>query len=135
MLADIQGRFKDRGIDPALWSLSPNGQRLLLAPELVVSIDCRGLKLFASYAECLIREHASCRHQFKEFRLPSGRKIVVERWLAQEFALYGDAREAFVSRYLHHGIYHQGDLLSDETDRPVGVETYECIVEGLQDYY
>ena len=134
-LANLQSRFADRGIDPALWSLTPNGQRMLLAPELLAGIDGRGLKLFVSYAECLIREHASCRHQFKEFRLPSGRKIVVERWLAQEFALDGDARDTFIRRYLHHGNNHQDGLSGAETGFPMEIDACECIVEGLQDYF
>ena len=133
--AALVRRFEDRGIDPTLWSMSPNGQRLFLAPELLTSTDCGGRELFVSYTDCQIREHASCRHQFKECRLPSGRKIVVERWLAQEFVLPGEARESFVRSYLHHGTHQQGDHCSDEAGHLLGIEAYECIVEGLQDYY
>jgi len=131
-LEGLTTKLASAGHDEALWLLQPARQRLLLAPAFWSEIDLSGFTPIVGYAECGIREQVSYRNPFREVRLPSGRKIAVERWAKEEFEL---TRED-LNLLLAADARSAGGA---ETVRPVhgtgGWQDYEVIAEGLQDYF
>jgi len=123
--------FRAAGRDPGQWDLLPARGRLVFATGLLDLVDFTHCRLIVTYAETAIREQLSYRNPFREIKLPSGRKVVVERAIADEIEFSDSDREAFILQFLIHGNDHpvpQGDGLSRAHAR-------ECIVEGLQEYF
>jgi len=124
-------RFKVAGRDPGQWEPNLARGRLACSAELLPLVDFARCGLIAAYSDTVIREQITYRNAFKEFRLPSGRKGSVERRVADEIEFSVQERETFVQQFLLHGNDHlppQGETLSR-------AHAYECIVEGLQDYF
>lgn len=123
-------RFRDAGCDPGLWNHNPSRGRLSFAGSLANLVDFSSFKLLVAYADTAIREHISYRNPFREARLPSGRKIVVERWEVDELEFRDGALESFV-QHLRHG----NEPLPPQDRGGSRAIAYERIVEGLQDYF
>lgn len=92
-----------RGADPSLFSLSSARDSLVVAAELLGMPDAPGARVNVSYAIASVRPAVTYRNPFREVRLPSGKKIVLERATVyqaltlspQELALF---RDSFLSR-------------------------------------
>jgi pyruvate formate-lyase activating enzyme-like uncharacterized protein len=124
-------RFRAAGCDPVLWDHNPARGRLAFAAGLLDLVDFAPFRLLTSYSETAIREHVSYRNPFREFRLPGGRRVVVERWGVDEIELGGRELEDFVQQFLLLGNAH----LPPQVGRCAPAVAYECIVEGLQAYF
>jgi len=121
--------LRSAGVATDLWSLA--GERLAFAAELWPRLDFSGLRLQVGYSEAAQLSSVSYRNYFIEVKLPSGKKLVVEkRKVCADRVLEGMAMEQFRARYL-------------ETESAVGapsaelaeLEEYEATVSGLQDYF
>ena len=124
-------RLRAAGTDPAQWDFNPSRGRLALAASLLDRVEMSSIRLLVTYGEAAIRENLSYRHPFKEVRLPSGRKVFVERWLAEEREVSSEERE-FFSRSLEEQDGARPPAILPEAS---ALSTYECIPEGLQDYF
>ena len=109
------------------------GERLLFASELWPRIDFSPFRLQVGYEEAAIRQTASSRNYFAEVRLPSGRKIAVERWpVAPSVELSGEE----ISRF--EGLLLRGEENGTEGalgEKGEAVGRFEFIPEGLQEYF
>jgi pyruvate formate-lyase activating enzyme-like uncharacterized protein len=124
-------RFRSAGHDPGQWDHNPARGRLAFSAELIPLVEFARCSLIAAYSDTVIREQISYQNAFREFRLPSGRKAWVERGPADEIAFNAGERETFIQQFLLHGNDHlppQGAVLAR-------AHAYECIVEGLQEYF
>lgn len=128
-LARQADSLRSAGVAAELWSLT--GERLAFAAELWPLIDFGGLRLQLGYSEAAQLSAVSYRNYFIEVKLPSGKKLVVEkRKVCADRVLEGVAVEQFWGRYL-------------QTDTPAGapsaelseLEEYEATVSGLQEYF
>ena len=114
-----------------LWQPHPQGERLIILPEDCASLDFNNLALTVSYSECVIRQSPSCHFPFVELRLPSGRKVAIEKRLAEDVTLHDDKIVSFQQIFLHHRT--SVNCVDDPLMRRL--HTYECIVEGMQEYF
>jgi pyruvate formate-lyase activating enzyme-like uncharacterized protein len=124
-------RLSAAGIGPGQWDYNPSRGRLALAANLLGLVEMTSARLVVSYGEAAIRETLSYRHPFKEVRLPSGRKVFVERWTVEERELAAEEREFFCRSLQKQDECHHPSAL------PVAspLQTFEFIPEGLQDYF
>jgi pyruvate formate-lyase activating enzyme-like uncharacterized protein len=123
--------FRSDGRDPFQWDFNPARDRLAFAPGLLDLVDFTHCRLIVTYTDTATREQLSYRNPFREFKLPSGRKIVVERWTADEIEFSGADLETFVQQFLIHG----NDRPASQGDGLSRAHACECIVEGLQEYF
>ncbi len=129
-LTSLADRFKASGRDE-LFALQAGRQRLLLSPELLPEVDMSDLKLIVTYSECAIMERATGRNQFKELLLPSRRKVVVERTVIDEVEVGCEDMQLFIEHY----VLHLNDHIPPRSGLCARAHRYECIVEGLQEYF
>lgn len=131
LLSLQEKRLREGGNDPELWSLSAGKQRLCFAPQLWPRLDFTGCELAVDYAECVIREPGSYRNPFREFRLPSGRKVAVERFAAQAARFAGDEMANFARRCL----WQDCSGLPPTSGALAQIIDYEFLLDGLQEYF
>ncbi|MBW2476769.1 MAG: radical SAM protein [Deltaproteobacteria bacterium] len=117
--------------DPNLWAPGQTLQRIYVSPESCLLCDLTGVDLIVSYSECTIRDSVSYRHPFKEIKLPSGRKAVVERRAVTEVTLSGEG----VGEFICHFLQHAANGLPSKDRQISGLLAYESVGEGLQDYF
>lgn len=128
-LAHQADALRSAGVASELWVLA--GERLAFAAQLWPLLDVSGLRLQVGYSEAAQLSSVSYRNYFIEVKLPSGKKLVVEkRKVCADRVLEGEALEQFRARYL-------------ETDAAMGaptaelaeLEDFEATVSGLQEYF
>jgi pyruvate formate-lyase activating enzyme-like uncharacterized protein len=109
------------------------GERLLFDAGLWPRVDFSSLRPQVGYDDAAIRETASGRNYFVEVRLPSGRKVAVERWPAGPAI---DLAREEIGRF--------GDLLLRGKEKRTGsaggekwaaLHHYELVPEGLLEYF
>jgi len=102
-IAHITADLVSKACDPAQWSLSADKGRLSVAalPFMLINPLPDAVKL--SYALVSMRPGITYRNPFKEIRLASGKKIVVERATAlSEIELSGSEIELFRASFLEN---------------------------------
>lgn len=121
--------LRSAGVAPELWSLA--GERLAFAAELWPRLDVHGLRLQIGYSEAAQLSAVSYRNYFIEVKLPSGKKLVVEkRKVCADRVLEGEAIGEFGKRYLREATVEAAlpPALAE-------LEAFETIVAGMQDYF
>lgn len=121
--------FRTAGVAAELWALA--GERLAFAAELWPLIDFSGLRLQVGYSEAAQLSAVSYRNFFVEVKLPSGKKLIVEkRKVCADRVLEGAAMGAFGARYLG-----RDSTVAGSPAELAELDGYEAIVTGLQDYF
>lgn len=129
LLARQADSLRRAGVAPELWSLA--GERLAFAAELWPLLDFSALRLQLGYSEAAQLAAVSYRNYFIEVKLPSGKKLVVEkRKVCADRVLEGLAVEQFRARYLD-----PETSASAPSAELAGLEEYEATVAGLQEYF
>ena len=129
VLARQAENLRGAGVAPELWSLA--GERLAFAAELWPRLDVHGLRLQVGYSEAAQLSAVSYRNYFIEVKLPSGKKLVVEkRKVCADRVLEGEAVEQFRARYLE-----AGSAAEAQSTELAEIEEYEATVSGLQEYF
>jgi len=118
-------QFESAGIDASLWQLDEKKGRLAIHARMLERCGVDGLELWAGYAEAAVRERASGYHGFQELRLPSNRKLAIERWSVRaEGILGGEQRRELM------------DWVGGSSDAPPkGLAAFEQLPEGMQEYF
>ena len=130
-LQRVEAQLRNLHQDPNLWARAQNQQKIYLSPEACSLCDLMGVNLMVRYSECTIRDSVSYRNPFKEIKLPSGRKAVVERRVINEATLPGEVAGEFIDHLLQHSAKRR----PSEDSQIAELLEYETIVEGLQDYF
>ncbi len=125
LLLALQQRFSESGHDGALWMLDEAKGRLSFHADLLYLVPKGEGRLHVSYAEAALRERASGYHLFQELRLPSGRKMAVERWMRMKETELGPEFRGALLDWLEGGAQTPPVLLAD----------FETVVQGMQDYF
>lgn len=121
--------FRRAGVAAELWALA--GERLAFAAELWPRIDFSGVRLQVGYSEAAQLSAVSYRNYFVEVKLPSGKKLIVEkRKVCADRVLEGGAIGEFGKRYLREAMVEAAlpPALAE-------LEAFETIVAGMQDYF
>ncbi len=125
-LARQAERLAAAGVPAERWSLA--GERLAFAAELWPLLEPGACRLQVGYSEAAQLPAVSYRNFFVEVRLPGGKKVVVEkRKVCPDRVLEGPAVAAFAQQFLQEGPGSAPEL--------AGLEEFERMVEGLQDYF
>ena len=115
-----------------LWSVNSKGDRLLFHPSFWPDIDVRCGSLTITYSENVLVPSISYHHTFKEVRLPSGKKLYIEK------------RPLFLELPLSEGdrVFFEHYIIAQSTTPSAPYPTvsadllrFEFIVPGLQDYF
>ncbi|HOS96637.1 MAG TPA: radical SAM protein [Deltaproteobacteria bacterium] len=75
----VEACLKSRGVDPSLWSIASDRCRMLIAGRLLKTLDPLPAAVKVSYALATVRPGVTYRNPFREVRLASGGKVVIER--------------------------------------------------------
>lgn len=124
-LQAVASRLAEK-IDPALWSYLPATGQLFFSAHAWPHIDFTNLSLWLSYAETQVSGTLSYRHPFREIKLPSGRKIIIERAKVAEFSLSPDKAQQF---------FQSLTATNETTQLPPETLPYEQLPTGLQSYF
>ncbi len=112
------------------WELSPQQDLLFCTAQILEQLPTSGLELCVSYAETPVLDQVSYRYPFRELRLPSNRKMVIERRKLVEITL----REEQIGRFVH--ILKDNDrTATNELEQWQQIERYEQLPKGLQAYF
>lgn len=129
LLARQAETFRSAGAATELWALA--GERLAFAAELWPLIDFSGLRLQVGYSEAAQLPAVSYRNFFVEVKLPSGKKLIVEkRKVCADRVLEGAAIGEFGGRYLGKGV-----ATAFLPAALAELDAYETLVAGMQDYF
>lgn len=71
--------LKSRDVDPSLWSIASDRSRMLIAGRLLKTLDPLPAAVKVSYAIATVRPCVTYRNPFREVRLASGGRVVIER--------------------------------------------------------
>jgi len=140
-LNQLAETFKENGCDAERWDYDSTGNRFYFAKEFASFVDSGKFSLHIGYHLSYMKPAVSFMNVFKEIRLKSGKKIVIERQPAcPEFVLHGkEAVEAFKTLFLEPGESHfsheEEESLKKNINNIDEIWEYERIVPGLMDYY
>ncbi len=113
------------------WSLNSARDGLSFSADLWPRVEFAPFRLRLAYAEVVQRPAVTYRHPFTEVKLPSGRKVVLERLKSSADAeLTGEQIHLFAQRYLDGGASPL-----PETPPWDEIERCETVPAGLQEYF
>ncbi len=112
------------------WELSPHQDLLFCTGQVLEQLPTSGLELNVSYAETPVLDQVSYRYPFRELRLPSNRKMVIERRKLAEVTL----KENEIGRFAR--ILKGNDhTAANELEQWQDIERFEQLPKGLQTYF
>lgn len=123
--------LRDAEISDDCWELSSSGEQLHLTVTALRHVDAPSLNLTISYAETPVRASLSYRHPFREVKLTTDQKVIVERIRVQELSLSVASARQFFAEPSHR---NQGELV-EEDELWQQLEPFERLQSGLQDYF
>ncbi|MGE5340922.1 MAG: radical SAM protein [Candidatus Omnitrophota bacterium] len=138
-LSHLTETFQSNGIDPALWNLDKGSGRMFVDVSLARFIDDERFSLCVGYHASSLKPAISYMNPFKEVRLPSGKKLTIERQpVAPEFEIHGKASiDAFNRLFLTDSPLSCDEEMALKTRIPdiENIWDYEKITPGLMDYF
>ncbi len=113
--------LKSRDVDPSLWSIASDRSRMLIAGRLLKTLDPLPAAVKVSYAIATVRPCVTYRNPFREVRLASGGRVVIER-----STVYPDMALSFQEVGIFKSAFLDSDrprMLTPCTERPVPLTT------------
>lgn len=121
-----------KGARPHQLNLTGNKTCLFFHEQLWPLMDFSACDLQISYAEAILSPHISYRHAFKEVRINSARKIVVERNVhCANIRLSSEQRSVFEKGV----ICREPETMNSDTFLNSQFASFEFITSGLQQYF
>jgi uncharacterized protein len=145
-IARIEMDLVSKGCDPVRWSFSMDKTRIFVAADLLAMINPIPSAVRLSYAIATVRPGITYHNPFREIRLASGKKIVIERATAfMDIELTGPEIELFRGAFLENhkpeepdAIYKKAlalDPTGSHAKKWQKIMQAEALRSGLLEYY